>query len=79
MSGWVRLPRKVASRRNPEQRPAAAAKAASLAPHAARFGLPKGAGLELLGWFLDLASDPEKERWIDEARAHVDRAAGMKT
>ncbi|MGO8961137.1 MAG: type IV toxin-antitoxin system AbiEi family antitoxin domain-containing protein [Streptosporangiaceae bacterium] len=51
----------------------------SLAPHAARFGLPKGAGLELLGWFLDLANDPQKERRLDEARAHVDRAAGMKT
>jgi predicted transcriptional regulator of viral defense system len=53
--------------------------AARLAPHAARFGLPKGAGLELLGWFLDLASAPEKERWTDEARAHVDRVAGMQT
>ncbi len=51
----------------------------SLAPHAARFGLGKGAGLELLGWFLDLASDPERERWLDEARARVDRTAGPKT
>jgi predicted transcriptional regulator of viral defense system len=51
----------------------------SLAPHAARFGLLRGAGLELLGWFLDLANDPEKKRWMDEARAHVDHAAGMKT
>ncbi|MGH3303043.1 MAG: type IV toxin-antitoxin system AbiEi family antitoxin domain-containing protein [Streptosporangiaceae bacterium] len=50
-----------------------------LAPHAARFGLAKGSGLELLAWFLDLASDPEKERWMDEARARVDRAAGMKS
>jgi predicted transcriptional regulator of viral defense system len=51
----------------------------SLAPHAARFGLAKGAGLELLGWFLDLASDPEKDRWMDKARAQVDQAAGIKT
>lgn len=51
----------------------------SLAPHAARFELAKGAGLELLDWFLDLANDPEKERWMDEARAHVDHAAGTKT
>jgi hypothetical protein len=51
----------------------------SLAPHAGRFGLPKGAGLELLGWFLDLTNDPEKERWMDAARVHVDHAAGMKT
>jgi hypothetical protein len=50
----------------------------SLAPHAARFGLAKGAGPELLDWFLDLANDPEREQWMDEARAHVDRAAGMK-
>jgi hypothetical protein len=52
--------------------------AGSLAPHAARFGLAKGAGLELLDWFLDLATDPGKERWMDEARAHVDHAAGTK-
>ncbi|HUB40536.1 MAG TPA: hypothetical protein VMA72_16945 [Streptosporangiaceae bacterium] len=51
----------------------------SLAPHAARFGLSKGAGVELLDWFLDLAGDPEKDRWIDMARAHADQAAGIKT
>ena len=44
-----------------------------LAPHAARFGLRKGDGLELLRWFLDLTGDPETNRWMDEARAHVDR------
>ena len=37
----------------------------SLAAHAARFGLAKGAGLELLDWFLDLANDPDKDRWMD--------------
>ena len=51
----------------------------SLAAHAARFGLAKGAGLELLDWFLDLANDPDKDRWMDGARVHVDQAAGIKT
>lgn len=51
----------------------------SLAPHAARFGLRRGDGLALLRWFLDLTGDPERERWIDEARAHADRAVGAKT
>ncbi len=45
----------------------------SLAPHAARFGLRKGDGLGLLRWFLDMTGDPETNRWMDEARAHVDR------
>ena len=45
----------------------------SLAPHAARFGLRKGDGLSLLRWFLDMTGDPETNRWMDEARAHVDR------
>ncbi len=47
----------------------------SLAPHVARFGLRKGGGLGLLPWFLDMTGDPEKDRWMDEARAHVDRTA----
>ena len=38
----------------------------------------QGAGLELLDWFLYLANDLGKERWMDEARAHVDQAARMK-
>lgn len=48
----------------------------SLAPHAARFGLRKGAGTALLGWLLDLTGDPGKERWMDEAQVHAERAAG---
>jgi hypothetical protein len=45
-----------------------------LAPHAGRFGLRKGDGLGLLRWFLDMAGDPERGRWMDEARAHIDYA-----
>ena len=45
----------------------------SLAPHAARFGLRKGDGLALLRWFLDMTGDPGANRWMDDARAHVDR------
>ena len=43
----------------------------SLAPHAARFGLRKGDGLALLRWFLEMTADPERNRWMQEARAHV--------
>lgn len=53
--------------------------AGSLAPHAGQFGLRKGAGLALLGWLLDLVNDPERERWMDEAQAHLNRAVGLKT
>jgi hypothetical protein len=49
--------------------------ARSLAPHAARFGLRKGDGLALLRWFLDMTADPERDRWMDEARASVARAS----
>jgi hypothetical protein len=45
----------------------------SLAPYAARFGLRKGDGVALLGWFLDMTGDPDKGRWMDEARAHLAR------
>jgi hypothetical protein len=45
----------------------------SLAPHAARFGLRRGDGVSLLHWFLDLTGDPDTERWMAEARAHVER------
>ena len=45
----------------------------SLAPHAARFGLRKGDGLGLLRWLLDMTGDPGANRWMDDARAHVDR------
>jgi hypothetical protein len=53
--------------------------AVSLAPHAARFGLRKGDGLALLRWFLDMTGEPETDRWMDEARAHVDRTAQATT
>jgi hypothetical protein len=43
----------------------------ALAPHAASFGLRGDDGLALLGWLLDLAGDPERGRWIDEARGHA--------
>ena len=45
----------------------------SLAPHAARFGLRKGDGLGLLRWLLDMTGDAGANRWMDDARAHVDR------
>ena len=45
----------------------------SLARFAARFGLRRGDGIGLLRWLLDLAGDPDTQRWMDEADAHVDR------
>lgn len=51
----------------------------SLAAHAARFGLRKGDGLGLFRWFLDMTGNPERDRWMDEARAHVARTAGVAT
>ena len=47
----------------------------SLSPHALRFGLRKGDGLSLLRWLFDLIGDRDTPRWMDEARAHVARAA----
>ncbi len=47
----------------------------ALAPHAARLGLRRGDGLALLGWLLDLDGDRDRSRWMEEARAHVARAA----
>jgi hypothetical protein len=41
----------------------------ALAPHATKFGLRQGDGIALLRWFLD----PNTPRWLEEARAHVDR------
>jgi len=46
----------------------------SLARFAARFGLRRGDGIGLLRWLLDLAGDPDTQRWMDEAHDHVDRA-----
>jgi hypothetical protein len=47
----------------------------ALAPHAARFGLRRHDGIALLRWLLDLVGDPQTSDWMEEARAHVDRAA----
>lgn len=47
----------------------------SLAPHAVRFGLRKGDGLGVLRWLIGLVGgDPDSGRWMEEARAHLDRA-----
>lgn len=40
----------------------------ALVPHAASYGFRRDDGLALLRWLLDLAGDPERNRWIDEAR-----------
>jgi hypothetical protein len=45
----------------------------SLALFAARFGLPRGDGIGLLRWLLDLADSPDKGQWTDEAQAHIHR------
>jgi len=47
----------------------------ALAPFAVRFGFRRGDSLAFLRWLLDLVSDPQATRWLDEARDHVDRAA----
>ena len=52
-----------------------AAFAGALAPYAASFGLRRGDGLALLRWLLDTVGDPETSRWMEEARAHVERSA----
>lgn len=44
-----------------------------LAPHASKFGLRRGDGLGLLQWLLELTADPDADRWMTEARAHVGR------
>ncbi len=46
----------------------------SLAPLAGRFGLRRGDGLALLRWLVGLVDDPDSAKWIEEARAHLDRA-----
>lgn len=48
----------------------------ALSPHASAFGLPRGDGLALLRWLLDLLDDPRTELWMSEARAHSERAIG---
>lgn len=47
----------------------------ALAPHAAKFGLRRHDGIALLRWLLDLVGDPQTSQWMEEARAHADRAA----
>lgn len=47
--------------------------AGQLAPHASKFGLRRGDGLGLLQWLLELTADPDANRWMTEARAHVRR------
>jgi predicted transcriptional regulator of viral defense system len=49
--------------------------AEALAPHAARLGLRRGDGLALLQWLLDLVADPDRSRWMAEARESLRRAA----
>lgn len=45
----------------------------ALAPYASRFGLRRGDGLSLLRWMLELVADPDRERWLEEAQAHLSR------
>lgn len=47
----------------------------ALNPHAARFGLQRGDGLSLFNWLLELVGDPNMDRWMSEARSHVERAS----
>lgn len=45
----------------------------SLAAQAPQFGLRRGDGLGVMRWLLDLVGDPGAPRWLDEARAHLER------
>jgi hypothetical protein len=47
----------------------------ALRPYAVTFGLRRDDGLALLRWLLDLTGDPERNRWIAEAREGAGRAA----
>ncbi len=51
----------------------------ALAPHAARFGLPRKDGLALLGWLLELVGDPDTNRWLGEAGESVSAHIGERT
>jgi hypothetical protein len=51
--------------------------AAALAPCAGRLGFRRGDGLALLSWLLDIAGDPERSHWMEEAAAHILEAAGI--
>lgn len=48
----------------------------SLAPHAARFGLPAGDGVALLRLLLEPLGDPQTPMWLTEARASAARSHG---
>jgi predicted transcriptional regulator of viral defense system len=45
----------------------------SLAAQASRFGLRRADGLGVVRWLLGLVGDPGTPRWLDEARAHLER------
>ena len=51
--------------------------AASLSPHAARFGLRRGDGLALLGWLLDITRNDESTKWMREARGSKEKATDV--
>jgi predicted transcriptional regulator of viral defense system len=46
--------------------------AEQIGKHAARFGLRRGDGVQLLRWLLDLVGDPGSQQWMTTARASVD-------
>lgn len=52
--------------RNAYDHPARCAR--TLAPYAMQFGFRRRDGRALLRWFLDLVGDPERSRWLEEAR-----------
>jgi len=46
--------------------------AEQIGKHAARFGLRRGDGVQLLRWLLDLVGDPESQQWMTAARSSID-------
>jgi hypothetical protein len=51
----------------------------STSPRNGRFVLRKGDGLAFLRWFQDMSGDLETDRWMEEARTHVDRTTRATT
>lgn len=49
----------------------------ALASHAHRFRLRRHDGLGLLRWLLDLVGDGDTDFWVNQARAHHERAADI--
>ncbi len=43
--------------------------AQAIAPHALAHGLPRGDGMALLRWLLELSGDPQRSAWLAEAQA----------